>query len=147
MIKQLLNKYKKHLQILGVSFVAIVYLYINSLSRTSQTNPSTILVTPPITPSTSPTLNSQTSPASDSYDYNQAFDKLISDYPWYPSLPLETSNYRVIFDFEKNQFRIRIFNSNVSAAEKQDILSQALKQMESIGVDNTKFKYYILLGN
>jgi len=144
MIKQLLKKYKKQLQIAGFSIVIIGYLYINSLNRLSQTDISTTLVTPSITPSTSPTLDSQNTPASDSYNYNQEFDKLITKYPWYPSLPLETSDYRVIFDFEKNQFRIRILNPNLAGTTKQDIVEAALMNMEKIGIDNTKFKHYIV---
>lgn len=142
MIKQLLKKYKKQFQIAGFAVIVIGYLYINSLSRLSPTNQSTTLVTPSITPSIDSTLDSKTAPASDSHNYNLEFDKLIAKYPWYPSLPLETNDYRVIFDFEKNQFRIRILN--LTATNKQAIIETALSDMEKIGIDNTKFKHYIL---
>ena len=144
MIKQLLKKYKKQLQIFGFSLLVIGYLYVNSLNRLPQSNINTKLVTPSITPSVNPSVKSSNLPISDSYNYNQKFDKLITDYPWYPSLPLETSEYRVIFDFEKNQFRIRVLDSNLTGSTKQLVIDNALSDMEKIGIDNSKFKHYTL---
>ena len=39
--------------------------------------------------------------------FNENYEKFLIDYPWYTELPIEKSNYRIIYDFEKKSFRIR----------------------------------------
>lgn len=69
----------------------------------------------------------------------QVIDNLHQQYPWYSKLPIETNEYRIIFDFDKNSFRIRLLTQSTEAI-KQD----ALKQLKTIGVDLDQFNYYYL---
>lgn len=98
------------------------------------------------TPSATPSIDPNTVPASDSFEYNQALIELIKKYPWYTKLPLETKDYRIIYDFEKNQFRIRIFNAQITTTQKQAVLNTALSSLSKIGVDTKKYSYYTVLG-
>lgn len=127
----------------------IIFLIIFVLVSYSLPNQKRSPIVPPnttATPSATPTIDPVTAPAESSFEYNQALIELIKKYPWYTSLPLETKDYRVIFDFEKDKFRIRIFNSRVSPSQKQNILDSALVNMRRIGVDTNKYSYYVILG-
>jgi len=42
------------------------------------------------------------------FEFGEAYKKFITDYPWYQSLPIESSQYRIVYDFDKEKFRIRL---------------------------------------
>ncbi len=75
----------------------------------------------------------------DDLKYGQALEKLNQTYPWYSQLPIETKDYRIIYDFDKNSFRIRLL-TQVSETIKQ----AALDKLKSVGVDLNQFSYYFL---
>lgn len=58
-------------------------------------------------------------------------------YPWYGSMPIETSEYTVVWDFEVQKFRIR-FKDGVDKKD-QTILDAALQDIRDIGADASKF--------
>ena len=70
--------------------------------------------------------------------FNEGVQKLISAYPWFGKLPLENTLYRVVYDYERNQFRIR-----VKAGTSQSVaVNAALSALNNIGVSNPS--YYVL---
>lgn len=139
----MINKIKKYSRYILVFTFILLVMVLFYFSRFTPIPPrSTEIVIPSVTP----TIDPRTAPASDSYDYNQAFDKLLKTYPWYTSLPIETTTYRIIFDYEKQQFRIRIFDSNITTKNKQVLISDALNKLKKIGVDLNGYKYYVILG-
>jgi len=123
--------------------IILIILMISFFSRSK---------TKPTTPSPSPTpsaknqfnlneLNSQESTQliQDALKYGQALEKLNQTYPWYSKLPIETNEYRIIYDFDKKSFRIRLLQPT-----SPEIKQKALDALKNIGVDLTIFTYYFL---
>lgn len=77
------------------------------------------------------------------YQFNQALKKFYDQYPWYRKLPIETSDYRIVYDFQKNQFRIRILKPNANSSDQTNIVNDALSALKKIGVPEP-ISYYIL---
>ncbi len=141
----MINFLKKHHRLIS-TITAAVFLVIFVLASYLLPKPEE---KPPViapTPTATPTVDPRTVPADDSFEYNQALNEVLKKYPWYPKLPLETKDYRVIYDFEQAKFRIRIFNSQVSAGEQKRLIDAALKSLRDLGVDTKKFSYYLVLG-
>ncbi len=78
----------------------------------------------------------------DDYDYGQALIEVVKKYPFYPNLPIRTSDFVVYFDFEKEQFIIDILKSNLDAAARQELINQAIEYIKKIG-GKEPIKYYI----
>ncbi|MFH2062268.1 MAG: hypothetical protein ABIJ43_04755 [Candidatus Beckwithbacteria bacterium] len=72
-------------------------------------------------------------------NFGQALTSLHQKYPWYSKLPIETKDYIIIYDFDKNSFRIRLL-TQISKEIKQS----AIDQLNKIEVDLNKFSYYFL---
>lgn len=70
--------------------------------------------------------------------------KASQEYPWNRYLPIVREKYTIIFNFDKNAFRIRINVENPNPSERQSIINDALKDLEEIGVDTNKVKYYVI---
>lgn len=80
---------------------------------------------------------------SDDYQFSQALQNFLKVYPWYKYLPIETGDYRIVYDFQNNQFRIRILKKGVSDAEQKSIVNNALESLKKIGVPEP-ISYYVL---
>lgn len=143
MINLIRRRYKLILIIICAVLVLMLIIFSSLLPKPE---PRRELVPLIATPSATPSIDPNTVPASDSFEYNQALVEIIQKYPWYPSLPLETKDYRVIYDFEKNQFRIRIFNSKLTPAQIRDVTTAALRHMTKIGINTITYTYYVVLG-
>lgn len=112
-----------------------------SRSKTKTTTPS-----PSPTPSADNQFNLNDFSATESAQqikndlkYGQALESLHQKYPWYSRLPIETEDFRIIYDFDKNSFRIRLLTQS-SASIKQ----AAVDKLKEIGVDLKKFSYYFI---
>lgn len=68
--------------------------------------------------------------------YNEAVKKIINEYPWYTKLPIETSEYRIVYDWDKEMFRIRILKSSAN-------IEEALLKLEEAGAVKP-IKYYTM---
>jgi len=75
--------------------------------------------------------------------FGQTWTEFIKQNPWYKSLPIETKTYRIIYDFEKKSFRIRLLITP-SPTERQTIVQQALNDLEKIGVNLKETSYTVL---
>lgn len=76
----------------------------------------------------------------DSQVVADVINKVHQKYPWYSKIPIETKDYRIVFDFDKNSFRIRLLGQST-----ETIKQAALKDLETIGVDLKKeFTYYFI---
>lgn len=78
----------------------------------------------------------------DDYDYGQALNKVIEKYPFYPNLPIRTSDFTIYYDFDKNKFSIDLLKDNLDKATKQDLINQALEYIRKIGAKDP-IDYYI----
>jgi len=108
-----------------------------------------IVISPSPTPTTTPSATIQPTsvvvPTESVFQtpndqlYGQAIKTLVQQYPWYPKLPIETKDFRIIYDFDKKSFRIRILT------QPTDVIKQvAIDKLKEIGVDLTKFTYYFI---
>lgn len=83
--------------------------------------------------------------AEDDFLFSEAEKEFYETYPWYPELPIETTDYVVVYNFERGAFRIRLtlsqgaLGSEVGAAK-----SRALEDLRNIGVDLNRYAYYFL---
>ncbi len=75
----------------------------------------------------------------DDYNTAQIIDGLHQQHPWYTSIPITTPDFRIIYDFDLESFRIRILT-----ASTPEIKQQALKAIESIGADLNKYDHYFI---
>jgi len=78
----------------------------------------------------------------DDLAFGEAYKKFIEVYPWYTSLPIEKSAYRIVYDFEKKSFRIR-FKIQVSDTAENNLIKQALEDLKKIGVPEP-ISYYTI---
>ena len=78
----------------------------------------------------------------DDLAFGEVYKKFLSDFPWYLSLPIEKSTYRIVYDFEKKSFRIR-FKIALSAKQEETLINQALEELKKIGVPEP-ISYYTL---
>ncbi|MCX6817051.1 MAG: hypothetical protein NTZ93_04240 [Candidatus Beckwithbacteria bacterium] len=131
---------KKKLIIL-ISLILIIFM-ISVLSR-PKTKPTT---SPSFSPSPKNQFNfngfnpqDSTQQTPDDLKYSQALTELHQQYPWYSQLPIETSEYRIIYDFDKQSFRIRLLTQ-----PSETIKQVAIDKLKAIGVDLNKFSYYFL---
>lgn len=75
-------------------------------------------------------------------EFGNTYKDFINQYPWYLSLPIETGDYRIVYDFQTNSFRIRILTVGGNNKQAQ-ITQEALSSLKEIGVKNPN-NYYVL---
>lgn len=69
--------------------------------------------------------------------------ELLTTYPWYSKMPIVTTDYVIVYDFEKNAFRIRIIAPlNISPTALKQIQNNAIQSLRNIGVDLSTIKYF-----
>lgn len=78
----------------------------------------------------------------DDLEFGEAFKKFIKDHPWYVHIPIETVEYRIVYDFEKDSFRIRI-KVPVEITEEERMIEKALESLKKAGVPEP-VSYYVL---
>jgi hypothetical protein len=134
---------KKIIILIGaLSVISIIIIVVIVLQHPSP-KPST-------SPTPSPTSQPSGTPGSqgnqvlpNDLKYGQQLNAITQQYPWYPKLPVETKDYLIVFDFDKQMFRIRIKYSPVTSAEAKTFTQSALNDLKNIGVQEP-IKYYIL---
>lgn len=114
--------------ILGIFIVAVVLPLLFSKKRQVQPSP---------TPAISQEKAAQQT--QDDLTTAKVIEEFHSDYPWYNKIPVETADYRIVFDFSKNSFRIRLLTQDTPA-----IRGTALGDLKAIGADLNFYQYYFL---
>jgi hypothetical protein len=131
---------KRIIILVGIISVICIIIIVVAVSSHSKTKP----VTSP-TPSPESQFNVGT-PSSmelpDDMKYAQALTSLNEQYPWYSKLPIETKDYRIVYDFDKKMFRIR-FLSSITSVQIKALTQNALNSLKKIGVSEP-IKYYLL---
>ena len=77
--------------------------------------------------------------------FAKADSSLTQQQPWYRKLPIETDKCRITYDFNKQSFRIRFLTSPSSSQDKSLIISEALANLKSIGVDEAQGNAYYVI--
>ena len=122
---------KKIYTIIGGIVIILIILIITVLKTKDTASP----ITSPIIPTATPTIEV----LPNDLEYSRGLTELHKKYPWYSKLPIETEDYRIIFDFDKESFRIRILSEPTSVIKKA-----ATDYLTRIGVDLNKFSYYFI---
>ena len=117
----------------------------------------TVLQHPAVKPSASPTPGTTSQPSGTPFPqgtqvlpndlkYGQALTTITQQYPWYPKLPVDTKDYTIIYDFDKQMFRIRIKSVSPATSDVKTLTQSALNDLVNIGVQEP-IKYYVLDAN
>jgi hypothetical protein len=75
--------------------------------------------------------------------FGEAFEKFIEDYPWYIHLPIERSQYHIIYDFEEESFRIRILIPDLDPTQEEVLIENAIEDLKTIGLVEP-INYYVI---
>jgi hypothetical protein len=90
-------------------------------------------------------LNSQVrQQAQDDLIFGEAYSEFLQKYPWYRSLPINKDNYIIVYDFDEKAFRIRLKIKPETPTEKNEIVNQALTDLQEIGIDTKVANYEVL---
>lgn len=79
----------------------------------------------------------------DDLEYGEVFKKFAEEYPWYLGLPIETIEYRIVYDFEQESFRIRMKIPIIEEGVEENLVKAALENLKEIGVPEP-ISYYVL---
>ena len=74
-------------------------------------------------------------------EYNSAYKEYLDAYPWNRELPLDTTEYHIIYDFDKSSFRIRFKNTTTDLKAQDEIVKKAIEALKKIGVEEP-INYY-----
>lgn len=122
---------KKIYTIIGGLVVLIIVIILFFSKKRVSVSP----LTSPLKPTASPSAEI----LPNDLEYSQGLTELHNKYPWYSKLPIETKDYRIVYDFEKNSFRIRILTES-----SESLKNDALNKLRSIGVDTNTIPYYFI---
>jgi hypothetical protein len=75
--------------------------------------------------------------------FGEAYKDFALKYPWYLSLPIETTEYRIVYDFEQGSFRIRLKLAPEDESVKESLVQKALELLKRIGVPEP-INYYVV---
>lgn len=124
---------KKFLLIISFIFF-VIFMAVVFMGGRKKTTPSTS-PSPLASPTATPTLEQQMQDQT-LYDieFAQESKATVDKYPFLTKLPIMTTKYNIVFDFQLEKIRVRL--KNVSQEEVQNEVEQQLKD---IGVDTTKY--------
>jgi hypothetical protein len=129
--------------LLGIVSILEIFSVKNGQNNPALFNVTNITNTIP-TPEVPQNINT-TAPSGD-LEFSNAVQDFYTSHPWYQKLPIDTSEYTIIFDITKGAFRIRLkINANSSQSLKDSLTQKALQSIESIGADPTN--YYVVYQN
>lgn len=84
--------------------------------------------------------------AADDFLVAEAEKEFYETYPWYTSIPIETDDYVIVYNFEKESFRVRLtLGENPLGAQIEAAKTRALVSLEAIGVNLNVYDYYVLI--
>lgn len=143
---------RKYGKLIGLGVIILIIVFILNINTNQQTQ------TLPDTPDNTSTDNIQArqtredviNPTTEELktllrqqaDSDAAFSDgalmLANEFPWFNKLPLETSQYKVVYDYELQQFRVRI----KPGVSESVAVQNAVKALNEIGVQDPT--YYVL---
>ncbi|MBU0572646.1 Ig-like domain-containing protein [Patescibacteria group bacterium] len=75
--------------------------------------------------------------------FGEAFENFIENYPWYVHLPIENSQYRIVYDFERKSFRIRVLVPDLDPEQEEVFIENAIENLKTIGLIEP-INYYVI---
>ena len=64
----------------------------------------------------------------DDLNFAKVEAEMYKSMPWLRQLPIETESFRIIYDFDKEAFRIRILKTKASEDQKRTLINNALEE-------------------
>lgn len=78
------------------------------------------------------------------FDFNEEYKKFYEKYPWHQQIPIEKKEYRIIYDFSVEQFRIRLLFKPNSSSDITELIDEAISDIEKLGVKKPVTNYYVI---
>lgn len=75
-------------------------------------------------------------------DFGDIYTKFITSSPWYLKIPIETTSHRIVYDFDKQKFRIRL-KVPLTIDQQTSTVTNAVDNLKTIGVPSP-INYYVL---
>jgi hypothetical protein len=150
-MKILINTYnliKRHWVLVCIFIIVIVTAFYPG--KTPEQHPGYIRIKEENIPVTSSVPDMQQlmkavkeqSPVEGDYIYMQSTIKFSQKYPWYQKIPIETGEYIIIYDLDKDSFRIMLKISEIAPeSQKNSAINRALQDIKNIGADPKN--YYV----
>jgi hypothetical protein len=82
------------------------------------------------------------SQAQSDFVFGQNLNTFIKQNPWFPLLPVRTSDYTIYYDATQQKFSIAFTNQNLTPTQQNTLVLQALGDLRKIGVKDP-IPYYI----
>jgi len=86
---------------------------------------------------------------SDAKSLSELMRRFNESYPWYSKLPIENDDYIILWDLEKEQFRIALkINESSSQEQKDGLMEDALIEIQKLaGWKPNQYEYYVVFLN
>lgn len=134
---------KKIIILIGsLSVISVIIIVVTVLQHPSPKPTASPTPSPTNQPGSTPGPQGSQELPSD-LKYGQAMTNIAQQYPWYPKLPIVNKDYQIVYDFDKQMFRIRIKSVSPTTTEVKTITQSALNDLKNIGVQEP-IKYYVL---
>jgi len=90
--------------------------------------------------------NGSSAPAQGDRVFTLLLEDIYDAHPWLNKLPIDTSEYFIVWELDNNQFRIRLkMSSQSSQAVKDALLQKALTNLKQVTNDDlTDYKYHVM---
>lgn len=78
-------------------------------------------------------------------EVSAAFYQTVEQYPFIQKLPIRKDSYTIVFDYDREEFRVRLkMPSTAPEATKQEALNAALADMQASEITVDDYGYYVL---
>lgn len=125
----------------GVIFVVIVTLY---FKRSNSTETSNFSVKQEVIQNFTEIENkSLTDTRLGDQLFSEGIKDLYEKYPWYINIPIDTNDFTIIFDFDRDEFRVRLKIQRDAPLDVKNILTQKAEgEISKLNAHTSK--YYIM---
>lgn len=82
------------------------------------------------------------------HGFAQDLESVFKEMPWLEILPIKTSDFTAVYDFETSSIRIRLLIPAASPqSEITNLENEALERLTSAGLDTSSIPYYFVFQN
>lgn len=83
--------------------------------------------------------------AQEDIKFNEALENMRKEFPWYNDIPIDNSQYTIVYDFDRKEFRIRLkVPENTDTEIVSNLTKKALSSMEAVNINPKEWGYYVL---
>lgn len=75
--------------------------------------------------------------------FNESYVKFLKENPWYKDIPIEKTDYTIVYDFELLKFRVIMNRKIDDETDREKIIRSATSDLLKIGIKSPDTKYTI----